>query len=232
MLNNDTYYFQLTRKYILGIYSIFKDISIWRRDKTEIKIPVNYANKRKYFQWIDRNNDEYSLPRIGISRPQLLINTDAQRNHYNEYDLSFENRNETVTYIQEATSYKATMQITIVTKYENDMYMILEQVLPQFKPNFVMTINEFPELKDENGNNFNIFLRDIPVQLTDVSNDEPEISLEDTGLYITTLSVEFPIFFYPPLRNKKLIQRILINNIDIDDDSKEMELMKSIILEG
>lgn len=207
------FYHGSIRKLVVGFGSLFNEIYIARTnsDDTEekrIKVPISYGPKEKFVRKIrelDEAEDskfavENILPRMGFEITSMVYDTSRKMNSLNrtlgtrnEEDLTIKNNYSEVPYTIEFT-------MSIMTRSIDDGYQILEQILPQFTPDFTITMN-FTELDRR---------VDVPIVLTAISSVEDyegELS-QDRRLITHTLLFQAKSFIFGRIKTDPLIREI------------------------
>ena len=84
-----------------------------------------------------------------------------------------------------------TIQLSIMTKLNDDMLQIVEQILPYFQPTYNLPINFLGDFKEK---------RDIPIQLEGISmEDDYEGNFETRRALVYTLTFTAKTFLFGPL---------------------------------
>ena len=95
-----------------------------------------------------------------------------------------------------------------MAKNQDEALQILEQILPTFKPDYTVTINEVPTIGIKS---------DIPIVLQGVSmNDDYEGDFITRRAIIYTLDFETRVNFYGEVQNKKTIRKVVSDFFDFD----------------
>ncbi|AFU64103.1 tail sheath stabilizer [Salmonella phage STML-198] len=199
------------RRYILLMGDLFSNIQVARtREDTGtryIKVPVTYASKEHFMmklnKWTSVNSQqdvakvETILPRINLHLVDVMYNGTYKTNISNRTALQQADPKPTTISQFNPTPYKMIFELGIFTRYEDDMYQIVEQILPYFQPHFNTTMTE--QFGDEIE-----FERDIRIVFQSISVDE-----QIDGDNISRRRLEWSIMFevqgwmYPPQRDIK-----------------------------
>jgi hypothetical protein len=87
--------------------------------------------------------------------------------------------------------YNMTIQLSVMTKLNDDMLQIVEQILPYFQPSYNLPINFLGDFKEK---------RDIPIQLEGISmEDDYEGNFETRRALVYTLTFTAKTFLFGPL---------------------------------
>ncbi|WCZ66393.1 proximal tail sheath stabilization protein [Yersinia phage MHG19] len=199
------------RRYIVLMGDLFSHVQVARRRSDEgiqyIKVPISYASKEKFMAALNKNNAiqsteniakiETILPRMNLHMVDLMYNA--------QYKTSIQNRTtarnpksaepDRMVSQYSPTPVKMMFELGIYTRHQDDMYQIVEQIMPYFQPHFNTTITEMYD-------NDITFERDVRIVFQSISPDE-----QIEGDNITRRRLEWSIIFevngwiYPPVSN-------------------------------
>jgi hypothetical protein len=241
MLNK--YFYHASIKRALTVFgTLFNNISIVRRDEsgkilhTEQKVPLFYGpselaltktQTHRDQDFISKGDVAIVLPRMSFEITQLsydpesalpMIGKTVHRISIKESTQKPESASKTFNY----SPYKLGIQLSIKVKYMDDGLQIIEQILPYFRPDFIVTIRQ---LNDDSTQS----IWDMPIVLTSVS---PNISYEGDFLtnreIIFTLDFEMNIRMFGPTDSQGVIKKIIMNF----NDMTTRELEEKIIIEA
>ena len=86
-----------------------------------------------------------------------------------------------------------TFQLNIMTKLNDDMLQIIEQILPYFQPHYTLTVKFLGNLEEK---------RDIPIQLDDITmTDDYEGNFDQRRALIYTLTFTAKTFLFGPVED-------------------------------
>lgn len=193
------------RRYIVLLGDLFSHIQIarWREDTglKYIKVPITYASKEKFLsqlgKWTavqsteNKAKIETVLPRMNLHLVDMQYNAmykTSQLNRTKSYKTPSK-----ITSQYNPTPIKMIFELGIYTRNQDDMYQIIEQIVPYFQPHFNTTITELYD-KDTS------FNRDVRIVLQSFSQDEAV-----DGDNITRRRLEWSLMFevngwlYPPV---------------------------------
>lgn len=165
------------RRYIVLLGDLFSHVQIarWREDTglKYIKVPITYASKEKFLsqlgKWTaiqsteNKAKIETVLPRMNLHLVDMQYNAmykTSQLNRTKSYKTPSK-----ITSQYNPTPIKMIFELGIYTRNQDDMYQIIEQIVPYFQPHFNTTITELYD-KDTS------FNRDVRIVLQSFSQDE------------------------------------------------------------
>lgn len=182
------------------------------------------ASKEKFISTLTRNSitnqDDRAkidtiLPRINLDMVSMAYNGSFKTNITNRNgSLMGKNISSGTVSQYNPVPYTMVFEMGIYTRYQDDMFQILEQILPYFQPHFTTKMTELY------GNDIQ-FSREVPIILKDVS---PDVSLD--GDHLSTRHIEWLLTFevnawiYPPVAN--LSGEIRSVYIDFFANNKEL----------
>ena len=247
MLNK--YFYHASIKRALTVFgTLFNNISVVRRDDdgkvlhTEQKVPLFYGpaelalsktHTQRGEDVVTKGDVAIVLPRMSFEITQLSYDPESALPMIGK-TVHRVSTNETTGRPLSAVStfnyspYKLGIQLNAKVKYMEDGLQIIEQILPYFRPDFIVTIRQLNE-------DSTLSIWDMPIVLTSVS---PTISYEGDFLtnreILFSLDFELGIRLFGPTSSQGIIKKIIIdfNNMTtrqleenitieaIDDESK------------
>lgn len=199
------FYNSSLRRYIVLMGDLFSHIQIarWREDTglKYIKVPITYASKEKFLsqlgKWTaiqsteNKAKIETVLPRINLHLVDMQYNAMYKTSQLNR--AKSHKTPSKITSQYNPTPIKMIFELGIYTRNQDDMYQIIEQIVPYFQPHFNTTITElYPnEIR---------FDRDVRIVLQSFAPDEAV-----DGDNITRRRLEWSLMFevngwlYPPV---------------------------------
>ncbi len=210
------FYNSSTKTYIVAFSKLFSDIHVKRFNSAEveqkdIKVPLIYASKRKLSYLLQQNprttGASFVLPVISFVIEGLDFNSERKMNNLNEHQVS------STESIYAGQPWDYNFELTVRTKYQDDYWQILEQILYLMKPEVSLDVKE---LKD-----FPTWVRDTMVTLESVSlENDLELSQEEDSVrdFRASLSFKLKGFIYPASTEDTRIEHIDVNFIDYLDN--------------
>lgn len=232
---NKYFYHASTKRALTVFGTMFNNISVIRRDdsgkilSTEQKVPLFYGpaelalTKRQTHRDQDftaKGDVAIVLPRMSFEITQLSYDAESALPMLGK-TLHRISANQTTQKPESAVStfnyspYKLGVQLSIKVKYMDDGLQIIEQILPYFRPDFIVTIRQLNEDSTQS-------VWDMPIILTSVS---PNISYE--GDFLTNREIVFALDFemnirmFGPTSSQGVIKKIIMNFNDLS--TREME---------
>lgn len=213
MLNNNVFYHGIIRKTIVAFGRLFSDVYIDRKQGDSVngttvqrlQIPLAYAPKEKWIVRIEQdptleNNTYTTLPRMSFEITGYSYDTTRKMNKMNKV-LCNDGTSSSTMYTP--VPYNVDVSLYVLTKTQEDGLQIIEQILPTFGPEYVLSINAVPEMN---------VVQDIPVVLNSISvNDEYDGDFETRRFVTHTLTFTLKLNLFGAIRDNKQIHRTNTN---------------------
>ena len=227
-MSNDYYYYKSIRRYTLLMGTVVSGICI-ERDGKFIEIPVRQSYGNAYSKLEYRNNDRRDnddskryravYPAIGFRLVSMVYANDRQLNPNNIiYNSRIEDNYTTNTNLT-PSPYDFRFQVDIKTKNTDDMYQILEQILPKFNPDHVVTIEDIPNTVLEVEQNIPIILEAV-----DGPFDSSFDDFSEGNERLLTFNIDFVIrgFLYKNVKAVPVVTNTVITTKAFEETEKTM----------
>ena len=230
-MNGSPQYNESVRTMVGVFCTLFNDISIERLttsgevDST-IQVPITFSDKAKWYRKLREElttkpkNIQRLLPRIGIDLVGVRYDSSLKGistiRHMNEVpllDSSSSSSSNSNHYKQRRLSYMRVpytydFEVSIAAKTMEDSLLIIEQILPFFKPELSVTINDHKPLNIDT---------DVKIVIKDTTKESTRLDNFDTSdLIVWTLGFEAHGYLYSPVSARGVI---LTSIVDIFDDT-------------
>ena len=202
------FYHELTKRYTIAFGSLFTGLTVMRNkeDGTEehrITVPLSYAPKEKFIRRLteDANHSKQTaitLPRIAFEMTSL--NYDPQRKlqklrkyHYKEAPGVTRTHGSVYTPVP----YDLVFNLYIVTKTQDEMLQLVEQILPAFTPDLTLSIKGIQDPGT---------IYDVPLTLLDCAPDDSYSgSMEERRQIMWSLSFLMKAIYFGPISENSII---------------------------
>jgi hypothetical protein len=217
-VNQNSFYFATLRKVTVAFGSLFNNIHIQRFDQPggkgnqlrRKKVPLEYAAGQKW--WIKRVKDiaaqggvqtKTSFPRIAFEMTGLQY--DPARQIPDNLSCPKPDPENAGDYLRQLNPvpYDIQFEVMIALKNIDDGLQIVEQIVPYFRPQQNLTIDDIPELQ---------ISKDVPIILGGINmNDDYEGPFDTERVTIWSLSFVVKAYLYPPISSgdQDLIRKVL-----------------------
>jgi hypothetical protein len=223
------FYHSHIRKTVTIFGTLFNNITVQRTDTNRnavnnVKVPLAYGPKQKFltrlFEQPDLQAPEVAirLPRMSFELTGMQYDTTVKLNKMNP--LTKPNPFGQST-IRNPVPYIMNFQLNVYAKNQDDALQIVEQIIPYFNPEYVVTLNEIPELDIK---------RDIPIVLQSVTySDDYEGDFTSRRVLIYTLDFTMKTFFYGPInQNQGVIKDAIITTRDFDNSGRMQTVQTTV----
>ncbi len=233
MLGHNAFYHNIIRKYIVAFGSLFNDIHVIRSkaDGTlvkDIKVPISFASKDKTRYQINslnsRTNEQVNIGAILPKISYILSNNieyDTMRvlNPLSNRAAYLNTEDFNTTDMLVGRPFNFSFQLSIWTKYIDDMFQIIEQVLCFFTPGYHVTIKEVPELNVETS---------IPIVFQGCS-PQFETEFDDASWRSLRFDIDFVLkgWIYPPITDQSVIENIKISIYNKLNEDNKVAIIKN-----
>lgn len=205
---NQPFYHAVIRKTLVGFGNLFSQIIVERREDDSVtgavsqrlRVPITYSGKEKWIVRIDQDpdmerNTYINLPLMAFEI--VGISYDAQRKmNKNNKIVCRKEGGATDTY--SPVPYNIEISLYILAKTSEDMFQIVEQIMPTFGPEYVMSIKAVPDMN---------IIQDVPVILNSVlPSDEYDGDFQIRRFITYTLTFTLKVNFFNKLSGSTLIE--------------------------
>ena len=227
------FYHEILRKTIIGFGNLFNNIQIKHtNDSGEvtsvIKVPLAYGPTQKFLARIEQSPNlnkpiQMTLPRMSFEFIGLTYDNSRKLTTTQSF-LSKSSTNETdvrKTYMP--VPYNMEFELSIMTKINDDMLQIIEQIIPYFQPSYNITINLVETVGEK---------RDVPIVLGNISmQDDYEGDFTTRRALIYTLRFTAKTYLFGPVSSgvsQDIIQKVSLGFIAGDSNSSSRDLTYSV----
>ena len=194
------FYNEIFRSVIIAFGSLFNGIEIHKKDANDdtysiIKIPLAYGPTQKFLARLEQQEDlnkpvQMTLPRMSFEFTDLTYDPGRKATQTQAFHPVTENGTKTKK-VYMPVPYNMGFELSIMTKLNDDMLQITEQILPYFQPSYTLPIKLLGGLKE---------VVNVPVQLENVSmTDDYEGNFDTRRVLVYTLRFTAKTFLYGPI---------------------------------
>ena len=210
------FYNEIFRSVIIGFGSMFNGIEIQHKNESDnsistLRVPLAYGPTQKFLARIEQQanlnkSTQMSLPRMSFEFTDLQYDPTRKSTQTQQFVV----KNSTGSEIKKGyvpVPYNMTIQLSVMTKLNDDMLQIIEQILPYFQPTYNLPINFLGDFKEK---------RDVPIQLEGISmEDDYEGNFETRRALVYTLTFTAKTFLFGPLSDVSgdIIRKVTIGYV-------------------
>jgi hypothetical protein len=214
------FYHEILRRTLISFGSLFNNISIKHTDNSGnvvsiIKVPFAYGPTQKFLARLEQSPNlnkpvQISLPRMSFELVGLAYDASRKATTTQTFLTSSatDKTQEKKSYLP--VPYNLDFEVSIMTKLNDDMLQIVEQILPYFQPAYSITIDLVKEIGEK---------RDIPVVLNSISmSDDYEGDFSTRRSLIYTLRFTAKTYLFGPVSSvsSDIIKKVSIGLISGD----------------
>lgn len=201
------FYNSISRRYIVLMGQLFNGVQVARERDGVVsyqKVPITYASKERFamkLNSITSNIDDNGIARVETILPRMNLQLlDMVYNPLFKTGVNVRSQSlgaGTSVSRQNPVPYKYLFNLSIATRFEDDMFQIIEQILPYFQPHFTTRITELHD-------SLTPIDRDIQITIQGLSIDEDLDGPSSERRRIQwDLTFELDGWLYPPIANLK-----------------------------
>lgn len=209
------------RKLVIGFGSLFNDILVSKDDNhgnsiEKIRVPLSYGPKEKFIQRIrelssisDEVRLQTTMPRLAFELLGLTYDPTRKANKLRKTTRIYDEGNTNFSYSE--VPYIASFGLYTFTRNINENLQIIEQILPYFQPEFVISLNINEVNKKV----------DVPIILNGLSVTEDYEGGFDTRRSVNTVfQFTAKTYVYGPVKSTPVITGITAEISNILGDAK------------
>lgn len=210
------YYNESVRKLVVTFGNLFNEIYIRKTKEedgyTRIRVPLTYTPKEKFYRRIrepgtitENTRIQIDLPRLCFSMKTMSYDTSRKLNKLSARTVKDPSTN-IIYSVKKMVPYNFTFEMTSFTRSIDENLQIMEQILPNFAPEYVIKINfnkVYPDV-------------DVPFILDTVSTyEDSEGSFEERRTLMTTYNFTAKSHIFGPIESPGVIQDTTFNYDDV-----------------
>jgi hypothetical protein len=208
------FYHEILRRTIISFGSLFNDISIKHTNSSDdvvstLKVPLAYGPTQKFLARLEQVPNlnqpvQMSLPRMSFEFTGLTYDTSRKVTSTQTFlsTVSSDKTKPRKSYMP--VPYNMSFELSIMTKLNDDMLQIIEQIIPYFQPAYTMSVDLVETIGEK---------RDIPVVLEGISmQDDYEGDYSTRRALIYTLRFVAKTYLFGPITDptKDIIEKVSI----------------------
>ena len=225
------FYHETIRKIIVSFGTIFNNIQIVRKNSSgnitqSMKVPLAYGPKQKFLTRIREDasiskTTAITLPRIAFEIQTLSYDTTRKLNRVTKIRKTSAKGSGKLETQYMPVPYNVDLQLFVMAKSGDDALQIIEQILPFFKPEYTITVNDNLDMKQK---------RDVPIVLTGIDyEDNYDGDFTTRRAIIYTLSFTAKFYLYGPVTSQSVIKSVQVDQFtDLPDKSPKREQRYSV----
>lgn len=204
------FYNEIIRKTVVSFGTLFNGISIKHKDdsgnvKSSIRVPLAYGPTQKFLARLEQVPNlnkpvQMNLPRMSFELIGMSYDTTRKLTTTQTFVTRDVDNNE----IRKAyfpVPYNLNFELSIMTKLNDDMLQIVEQILPYFQPNYNLSVDLVKEIGEK---------RDIPIVLDNIlMTDNYEGDYTERRALVYTLKFTAKTYLFGPVSSDSVSGEII-----------------------
>ena len=176
------FYNEILRRTIISFGTLFNDISI-KNEGSVVKVPLAYGPTQKFLARLEQSPDlnkstAMSLPRMSFEFIGLTYDPSRKITTTQKFVVKDPSDGSEVKKSYVPVPYNMQFELSVMTKLNDDMLQIVEQILPYFQPAYNLTVELVETIKEK---------RDVPVVLENITmEDDYEGDYTSQGITLHT----------------------------------------------
>lgn len=194
------FYNEIFRSVIIAFGSLFNGIEVHKKDADNdtfsiIKVPLSYGPTQKFLARMEQQADlnkpvQMTLPRMSFEFTDLSYDPSRKASQSQTF-FKTETDGTKTKKVYLPVPYNMGFELSIMTKLNDDMLQITEQILPYFQPTYTLPIKMLGDLKET---------LNVPVQLENVSmEDDYEGNFDTRRALVYTFRFVAKTYLYGPI---------------------------------
>jgi len=207
------FYHQNIRKTIIAFGNLFNNITVKSKDAdgdtfSEIRVPLSYGPTQKFLARLEQQEKlnkpvAITLPRISFEMNSLKY--DPSRKTGITQSFKSVGSDDKTRKVYMPIPYNIGFELNILTKFNDEVLQIVEQILPFFQPSFTVTVDMTDVINEK---------KDVPIVLDSVSfRDDYEGDFSTRRLILYTLQFTAKTYMFGPISDStdSLIRKVQVD---------------------
>lgn len=225
------FYHEILRKTIIGFGTLFNNITIKHKKDTGevvslIKVPIAYGPIQKFLARVEQQPNlnkpvQITLPRMSFEFVGLSYDPTRKVTSTQTFVSPSVTDGTDIRKTYMPVPYNMDFELSIMTKLDDDMLQIVEQILPYFGPSYTLSLNLLSSIGEK---------RDVPVTLNNISmSDNYEGDYTNRRALIYTLRFTVKNYFFGPISSASddIIKKVSLGFVSGDTKSTTRDLTYS-----
>ena len=212
------FYHEILRRTIIGFGTLFNNIIIKKTEQdgsvsSVIKVPLAYGPTQKFLARVEQappnlnNPVQVTLPRMSFEFNGLTYDNSRKLTTTQQFITTSVEDNTQIKKAYMPVPYNMSFELSIMTKINDDMLQIIEQILPYFQPAYTLTVDLVESIGEK---------RDIPIVLEGITmQDDYEGDYTSRRALIYTLKFTAKTYLFGPVisANDNIIRKVSIGYV-------------------
>lgn len=209
------FYHEVLRRTIIAFGTLFNGITIHHKNDSDdtvsiIKVPLSYGPKQKFLARLEQSADlnkpvQITLPRMSFEFIGLVYDPGRKATTTQTIVSKSVSDGTEVKKTYLPVPYNMQFELNIMSKLNDDVLQIVEQILPYFQPSYSLTVDLIDTINEK---------RDIPVILENITmQDDYEGDFMTRRVLIYTLRFTAKTYIFGPVSSadRDVIRKSIIS---------------------
>jgi hypothetical protein len=208
------FYYEAIRKTVIAFGTLFNNIYIkHKNNQGEVvstqKVSFAYGPTQKFLARLEQSPNlskpiQITTPRMSMEIVGLSYDSARKASMMRGFIANDPNNKPKKSYLP--VPYNVNFELSIFTKLEDDMFQIVEQILPYFQPHYTITITAVEEIQEK---------KDIKFTLDNISmTDNYEGNFDERRALIWTLKFTAKTYMFLPVSTDS-VEANIINKVTL-----------------
>lgn len=204
------FYHEIIRKTVVSFGTLFNGITIKHKDdagniSSSVRVPLAYGPTQKFLARLEQVPNlnkpvQMNLPRMSFELIGMSYDTTRKLTTTQTF-LTRDVDNNQIKSAYLPVPYNLNFELSIMTKLNDDMLQIVEQILPYFQPNYNLSVDLVKEIGEK---------RDVPIVLDNISmTDNYEGDYTERRALIYTLKFTAKTYLFGPVSSNSISSDII-----------------------
>ena len=204
------FYNEILRRTIVAFGTLFNGITVKQTDST-IRVPLAYGPTQKFLARLEQQADlnkpvQMTLPRMSFEFTDLTYDPGRKATQTQAFHPVTDNGTKTKK-VYMPVPYNMGFELSVMTKLNDDMLQITEQILPYFQPSYTLSVDLVSTIGEK---------RDIPVVIENITmEDDYEGDFTTRRSLIYTFRFTAKTYLFGPVGSKASASKDLIKKASI-----------------
>jgi len=229
----DYFYNEILRRTIISFGTLFNNISIQHTDTSDnvtsvVKVPLAYGPTQKFLARLEQSPDlnkstAITLPRMSFEFTGLTYDPQRKVTTTQQFTVKDPTDGSETKKAYMPVPYNMQFELSVMTKLNDDMLQIVEQILPYFQPAYNLSVELIESIQEK---------RDIPIVLENITmQDDYEGDFTSRRVLLYTLRFTAKTYLFGPVSSATtdIIRRATVSYITgTDTTNTTRELSYSV----
>jgi len=223
------FYNEILRRTIISFGTLFNAITIKQTNASDdivntVRVPLAYGPTQKFLARLEQSPDlsksvAMSLPRMSFEFTGLTYDGSRKVSTTQQYTVKDPDNGEESKKIFMPVPYNMQFELSIMSKLNDDVLQIVEQILPYFQPSYNLTVELVESIQEK---------RDIPIVLENITmQDDYDGDFTTRRVLLYTLRFTAKTYLFGPATSatKDIIKKSTVSYLtgtDLTNATREL----------